>query len=240
MTPRKFSRAVLYIRVSTEGQKEEGMSLGTQKEKLRAYCVANDLVVAAELTDAGLSGKNMEDRPGLQSALRMLAKGDADTILVVRLDRLSRSTKDVLSLAEKCEKEGWALASLSERLDTSTAAGRLTLSILASLAQYEREKTAETTHQNLLHMARQGLRTGAVPFGYRLDPADPEQKKLVPVPEQQDVLKRIKHWRKIGHSFRNVCDRLQRMGFKTAEGNTNWNPKTVWSILARESKLATH
>jgi site-specific DNA recombinase len=235
------NRAIIYRRVSTDSQttEEGGMSLATQQEKLKAYCVANDLVVAAEFEDAGLSGKTMEERPGLQSALRMLTAGDADILLVVRLCRLSRNTQQTLALAERCQREGWALASLSERLDTTTAAGRLSLSLLASLNQYEREKIGETVKQTMLFMSRQNRRTGAVPYGFSLDPTDPERKRLVPNDEQQEALRRIKRWKRIGHSYRNICDRLRRLGFKTAEGNTDWDPKSVWNVLAREAKLAT-
>ena len=128
------NRAVAgYIRVSTEEQAKEGVSLAAQKRKIKAYCDLNDLHLLTIIQDA-VSGKTLSKRQGLQEVLGLLEQGQISGLVVLKLDRLSRSTRDILDLTDRIEKNGWELHSIMEKLDTSSAQGRFTLTLLASLA----------------------------------------------------------------------------------------------------------
>ncbi len=122
---KQTTQAVIgYCRVSTEDQAGNGVSLDAQRHRIEAYCTAHGLVLARVEQDAGISAKRTTNRPGLQRALSALRDGDADGLVVVKLDRLSRTTSDILDLVARAEKEKWALHSIEERLDTESPHGR--------------------------------------------------------------------------------------------------------------------
>ena len=209
----RTTKAVAYIRVSTEQQAEQGVSLDAQRAKLTAYAALYDLDLVAVEVDAGVSAKSL-DRPGLQAALAALRGGHAEALLVVKLDRLTRSVRDLGDLVEGFFANGrWSLMSVSEQIDTRTAAGRLVLNVLASVAQWERESTGERTSAALQHKAAQGEFTGGhVRYGFRL--AD-DAKTLVPVLAEQKVIAEARKLRAAGLSLRLVADELTRRGFKS-------------------------
>ena len=117
-----MKRAIAYIRVSTEGQATDGVSLEAQESKIRAWCELNDYELASTHVDAGLSGKRADNRPALQEALRVCGQGDA--LVVYSLSRLARSTRDTIEIADRLNRAGTDLVSLSEKIDTTTAAAR--------------------------------------------------------------------------------------------------------------------
>ena len=223
-------RALGYLRVSTSEQADSGLSLEAQERRIRAYCVANDMELV-ELHSDVASGGNM-DRPELQRALAALKAGEADVLVILRLDRLSRSTRDTLALADRCQKEGWALASLSEKLDTYSPSGRLVLTVLASMAQFEREQTAERTRQALHQKRGRNELVGAVPYGYRLAE---NGIKLVEVAKEQRVLTRMRRLRRRGVSYGEIASRLTRAKIPTKTGKVKWAPKVVRGILLSRS-----
>src|SRR5262249_37494924 len=140
-----------------------------QRAKVAAYAELYDLELVEVVVDAGASAKTLE-RTGLQRALGMLRGGRAEALLVVKLDRLTRPVKDLGALVEEYFATGrWALLSVGEQVDRRTAAGRLVLNVLASVAQWEREATGERTAAAMQHKAAQGEYTGGdVPYGYRI------------------------------------------------------------------------
>ena len=146
--PKNPHNVLGYVRVSTEEQAEQGISPEAQEAQLRAYCEAHRLTLAGLVFENGISGRTIRIRPGLVQALQALRGGDVDGIVVTKLDRLSRSARDVLDLVARAEREGWQVYSIGEHLDTSSPSGRLVLTILAGLAQMEREQTAERTKAN--------------------------------------------------------------------------------------------
>ncbi len=115
-------QAVGYIRVSTEGQVVDGVSLDAQRAKIEAWALLNDYTLTAVHVDAGISGKNC-NRLGLQAALSDCRKGSA--LVVYSLPRLTRSTKDTIEISERLTKVGADLVSLSEKIDTTSAAGKM-------------------------------------------------------------------------------------------------------------------
>lgn len=208
-------KAIGYVRVSTEEQAAEGLSLAAQRAKLAAYAALHDMGLAAVLADEGLSGKRADNRPGLQEALRKLRAGEAQALVVLKLDRLSRSTRDVLDLVDNSDREGWSLHSISEKLDTSSAAGRFVVTILAALAQMEREQIGERTAATMAHMRAQGLRVGAIPFGYDLAP---DGRMLVANAAEQSIIREVRALLAQGLSRRRVAQRLNARGLRTKQG----------------------
>ena len=141
------TKTIAYLRVSTDKQADRGVSLDAQRAKLRAYAELYELDLVEIIVDAGQSAKSL-DRPGLQRALAMLKVGEAEALLVVKLDWLTRSVMDLGTLAERYFAPGKAaLLSVGEQIDTRSAAGRLVLSVLASVSQWEREAIGERTRR---------------------------------------------------------------------------------------------
>ena len=209
------TRAVAYLRVSTDKQADLGVSLDAQRAKVEAYTALYELDLVALEVDAGISAKTL-DRPALANALGMLDSGEADAILVVKLDRLTRSVRDLGDLVDRYFASGrWALLSVSEQIDTRTAAGRLVLNVLASVAQWEREATGERTAAALAHKAARGERVGAVPYGFDL--AD-DGVRLVPNEAEQAVIAEAVELRAAGLSLRAVSAELDRRGFRSRNG----------------------
>lgn len=194
--------AVGYIRVSTEEQAREGVSLDAQEAALAAYAQLHDLSLTRVVRDAGASGKDLT-RPGIRELLALVDDGEVGAIIVYRLDRLSRRTRDLLELVERLEGAGVALHSIHERLDTQTAVGRFVLRTLASLAEMERDLIVERTREALRHKAQRGEWVGRVPLGYRL-----EGGRLIPDPTAQAILHRARSLRYRGFSLREIGTRL--------------------------------
>ena len=224
-----MTRTAAYIRVSTDKQAEHGVSLDAQRAKVEAYASLYDLDLVAVLVDAGLSAKSL-DRPALSEALALLDSGEADALLVVKLDRLTRSVKDLGTLVERyfARPNGPALMSVSEQIDTRSAAGRLVLNVLASVAQWEREATGERTSAAMAHKRSLGEYTGGrVPFGFRVGA---DGSTLEPVEEEQAVITETRALRASGLSLRAIGAALERQGYRTRMGGS-WAPTQIKRIL---------
>jgi DNA invertase Pin-like site-specific DNA recombinase len=220
--------AICYVRVSTLDQAEEGVSLAAQEEKTRAFCVARGWDCAGVIRDEGVSGGTL-DRPGLQEALDRCRRGEAQVLVVLKLDRLTRSVKDLGELLDEVfnPEDGPAdFASVEDNFDTSTANGRLVLNVLASVAQWEREVIVERTTAALQHKRREGRRAGQVPFGFTLAE---DGDRLLPVPEEHDVIEEIKERREAGDTLQGIADDLNARGVPTKNGG-RWWPATVANI----------
>jgi site-specific DNA recombinase len=150
-----MTTVVGYSRVSTASQADQGSSLEAQKAKIAAYAVALELNVIASLEDASSAGSL--DRPGLKAALTLLECGAAQGIVIAKLDRLTRSVKDLGYLIDRYFGEKFALFSVGDSIDTRSAGGRLVLNVLASVSQWEREAIGERTKETLAHLRSQGL-----------------------------------------------------------------------------------
>jgi site-specific DNA recombinase len=132
-------RAVGYSRVSTDDQAQNGVSLEAQEVKIRAYCVAKDWDLLRIIRDEGRSAKDL-NRPGIQQIIVGAKKRRFDVVVTLKLDRLTRSVKDLGYLVEDVfNKHGIAFSSLQDNFDTSTANGRMVMNILATIAQWERD-----------------------------------------------------------------------------------------------------
>ncbi len=209
-----MTKTIAYLRVSTDKQADKGISLEAQQEKARAYASLYDLELVEVIVDAGESAKTL-DRPGLQRALAMLKAGKSDALLVVKLDRLTRSVVDLGKLIETHFAPGKAaLLSVSEQIDTRSAAGRLVLNILASVSQWERETIAERTRDAMRHKQTQGEYIGGgAPYGFTLiDGA------LVADAFEQEVIKQARELRESGLSLAAVAHELDKRGIHARSG----------------------
>ncbi|MCL2637252.1 MAG: recombinase family protein [Oscillospiraceae bacterium] len=184
----KNKKAAIYIRVSTEAQREEGYSIDAQKEMLTAHCVSKGIKDYDFYIDGGFTGSNIE-RPELGRLISDIKNGVVNSVLVYKLDRLSRSQKDTLYLIEDVfNPHGVDFVSLNESMDTSTPLGRLMLGILSAFAQLERENIRERTRMGMKERVKAGLWMGGgrIPFGYDYDK---EQGILVPNKDAETVRK---------------------------------------------------
>lgn len=207
------TRTVAYLRVSTDKQADKGVSLDVQRAKVNAYAGLYDLDLLEVIVDAGVSAKSL-DRPDLARALDMLRKGTADALLVVKLDRLTRSVRDLGDLVEAHFASGKAaLLSVSEQVDTRTASGRMVLNIMATISQWERETIGERTASAMQHKLAEGEYIGGEPrYGFRV--AD-DGVRLVAVAAEQAVLVEARRLRAAGLSLRSVARELDALGLRS-------------------------
>ena len=203
------TKAIAYLRVSTDKQAEKGISLEAQQEKALAYARLYELeLVGVIIEDA--SAKTLA-RPGLQRALAMLETGKAAALLVVKLDRLTRSVVDLGKLIESYFVPGkFTLLSVGEQIDTRSAAGRLVLNILASVSQWEREVIGERTRDAMRHKQTSGEYIGGhAPYGYQLIGGE-----LVADGFEQDVISQARALRGSGLSLAAVAVELDKRGIR--------------------------
>lgn len=210
------TKTIAYLRVSTEKQADRGVSLDAQRAKITAYATLYDLELVNVIVDAGISAKTL-DRPGLNRALELLRKGGAEALLVVKLDRLTRSVRDLGDLVDKYFANGKAaLLSVGEQIDTRSAAGRLVLNVLGSVSQWEREAIGERTSAAMQHKASIGEYIGGdAPYGFRV--AD-DGVHLVENEAEQAILEQARAMRAAGLSLRQVAGELTRLGIRSRVG----------------------
>lgn len=216
-------RAIIYLRVSTTEQADSGLGLEAQERRCRAHCEAQGWEVVAVFVDAGVSAKSL-DRPELENALRALAAGCA--LVVLKLDRLTRSVVDLPALLERIDATGADWVSVSEHVDTSTATGRLMLRLILEISQWEREVIAERTVAALAEKKARGERLGTTPLGYRTDCDG----NLTVDEAEQLTVSRARQLRDQGETLRAVAAVLTAEGHRTKRGG-KWGAETVRLLL---------
>lgn len=222
MNPPKLKNipTVGYIRVSTEEQTNSGLSLSQQKSRIIAYAKATGLHLLEIIEDTGKSAKNLK-RPGIQKALEMLREKKVQALVVLSLDRLTRSVKDLWFLVDFFEKSQAALVAVQDSINTLNAAGRLVLNLLGSIAQWEREAIAERTAAALAVKIQRHEKTGGtVPFGFDVT----QTGKLIPNQSEQDALKLILRLQKRGVSLRKIGEELTKQGYSPKTGREMASP----------------
>lgn len=225
--PHRARKVVGYVRVSTEEQEASGLGLADQESKIRNYCDLYGLELVRIRTDAA-SGKDLR-RPGIQAALEDLEAGEAEGLIVAKLDRLTRNVRDLGTLIGKYFGRH-DLVVVAEQVDTRTAGGRLMLNILVSVAQWEREAIGERTKGALKAKRRQGKKTGGdVPYGFDLA-SDGET--LVENADEQAIIRRALRHRKAGLGYYTIARRLNEQGHRTKKGGA-FNQSIICKILKR-------
>ena len=221
-------QAIFYLRVSTEQQATEGVSLEAQQAKLAAWATLNDATVLGVYSDAGLSGTK-DDRPGLLNAMEAATKAKA-TLVVYSLSRLSRSTAATIRLADELNRAGAELVSLSEKIDTTTAAGKMVFRMLSVLNEFERDLVSERTTTALRHKKSQGQRVGEIPFGYDLAA---DGIALIANPAQLEAIELINSLRAAGLTYQAIANELTARGIATKKGSAKWSTASIHKIVNR-------
>ncbi|WFB57517.1 recombinase family protein [Paenibacillus sp. BR1-192] len=210
-------KVAIYIRVSTEDQAREGYSIRGQKKDLTDYCRSNSLEVANIYIDDGYSAKDT-NRPKLKEMLKAAANNEFKAILVYKLDRFTRSVRDLYDLLEKLNKFGVGFISKQEKFDTTTAMGRAMIGILGVFAQFERETTAERVRMGMVQKALEGKKPGGkYPYGY-----DEQGSSL---PKEFSVLRQLRALYMEGLSYQSIAAHFTRLGIKRRR--YNWTANTV-------------
>lgn len=209
-------KAILYSRVSTQLQVNDGVSLDVQERQLIQAAETAGFEDYELVREEGRSGKSISGRPALTDALKRLDSGEAHALFVTRIDRLARSTKDFLNIVDRANTNGWRLVMLDLNLDTSSYQGRFVVTIMSALAEMERGIIAE--RQRDVHKDR---RERGIVWGKDMGP-----KNKTP----EEIRSRISSERSSGLSFRQIADGLNRDQIPT-QNHRKWHPTTVKNLL---------
>lgn len=232
-----MKRAIVYARVSTGEQVSEGVSLDAQRARAAAWCQANDydLADADVFVDAGLSGKRADNRPALLAAIKAACDG-GDVLVVYSLSRLARSTKDAIMIGDRLRKASVDLVSITEAIDTTSAAGKMVYRMLAVLAEFERDIIGERTKAACAYKRSQGEKTGGnVPYGFGVKTVERRGravKVLVPDAQQQAGIALACRLRTDGCTFRAVAEQLHKRGHRPQNGR-QWDLGLLRRIILR-------
>jgi DNA invertase Pin-like site-specific DNA recombinase len=215
---RRYSehRIVGYTRVSTDEQADSGLGLAAQRAALEGE-VARRSVPVDWVEDAGFSGKSLH-RPGIEKALDMLAAGQADVLLVAKLDRLTRSLYDLAGLMERARREHWALVALDLAVDTASPSGEAMTNMMGTFAQFERRMIGQRTKDALRVKRDQGVRLGR------------------PVVTAPEVSARIVRLRSAGQSLAAIAATLNADSISASHGGRQWWPSSVQSVLVSQGR----
>ena len=209
-----------YLRVSTEDQADSRAGLEAQRAAILAEAERRGWRLLEVIEDAGYSGKDLR-RPGIAAALEAMRAHRADTLVVAKLDRLSRSILDFAALMDRATRERWALVALDLGVDTTTPAGEAMANVMATFAQFERRLIGQRTKEALAQKRAAGVRLGRPPT----------------LPEA--LRQRIARERAKGQTLAAIADMLTVEGVPTAQGGRRWYPSTVRAVLASAALEAT-
>ena len=223
-------RVAVYIRVSTEEQAREGYSLDAQRQQLEDYSEANDLEIVDVYVDDGFSGRNTR-RPGYRRMMSEMSKWDS--ILVMKMDRIHRNSRNFIEMMDLLKKKGKGFISKQEKLDTDSAMGNFIMNLIQSIAQLESEQIGERTRDGMrqkaetLNSSEDAKRTMGFtpPFGYRL-----QDGKLTDDLDEQFVVSTIFELYAAGETMDTICYSLNQQGLLTRKGNP-WNKYNLRNIL---------
>ena len=206
-----------YIRVSTGEQADSGLGLEAQTHAIVDEIARRGWEPGEVFEDAGYSARSL-NRPALQQVLERLDSSESPTTLVVaRLDRLSRSLMDFCELMQRAKAKGWLIVTLDANVDMSTPSGELMANVMASFAQFERQLIGQRTSEALQEKKRQGVKLGR------------------PITVEPDVVKRIRNLRADGLSYGAIAEWMNVYGIPTTSGGKRWWPETVRQIDQREA-----
>ena len=227
-------KAVAYVRVSTEEQAVEGVSIEAQTKTLRAYATMKELDLVDVVVDEGVSGgKKLSCRAGGSQVSLLASRRKVQAVLACKLDRLFRNAADCLVTTAEWDKKAVALHLLDvggQTIDTSSTMGRFFLTVMAGAAEMERGMARDRTVAAMAHMRSTNKRISRyIPFGYDLAKNGVD---LVPIEPEQEAIKLIRILRDQGLSLRGVAAELDDLGIETKTGR-KWNHNTVAAILKR-------
>lgn len=227
-------KAIGYVRVSTDKQADFGVSLEAQAEKIRAMAVVQGVELADVIVDAGESAKSLH-RPGMARLLALVDAGAVQTVIIAKLDRLTRSVADLAELLKRFERRHVSLVSVADSLDTQTASGRLCLNVMMSVSQWEREAIGERTRDAMRHKKASGERVGTLPYGHQVAA---DGVSLESNAAEQNVIRLIGELAARGRSTRQIAADLNVRGLTTRR-RTQWRFQYVARLLAATTQTVT-
>ena len=218
--------AGLYIRVSTEDQAREGFSLPEQEKRLRAMCEYKGYEIYKLYKDAGISAKTGNTRPAFEELLQDIRDKKCNTIVVLKLDRLTRSVFDLEGIMNFLEENNAYLDCANEEINTTNSSGKMVARLLTTVSQNEIERTSERTKFGLSEAIKEGHIPARAPLGYKhID------KKLVPDPLTKDIVIRIYNLYFEGKSYYNIATIFNE---EQVLGKTNWKDTGILRIISNE------
>ncbi len=216
------TRAIAYLRVSTAEQADSGAGLAAQRASVEAEAQRRGWVLTEVFVDAAASGKALTGREALARALDAVTNGQAEVLVVAKLDRLPRSLLDFAEIMRWAQSEGWNLVALDLGIDLSTPAGEFLASVMASAAQWERRIIGQRTKEALAARKASGVRLG--------------RPRLVP----DDVAQQVVAERAAGRTLAAIADGLMVDNVPTVQGGVRWYPATVRKVLASATPPRHH
>jgi DNA invertase Pin-like site-specific DNA recombinase len=210
-------RIAAYVRVSTDEQHKSGAGVAAQRASIASEAARRGWQIVDVFEDNGYSARDL-NRPGIQAALAAVADGDADALVVAKLDRLSRSMLDFTSLMARAAKEDWAVIALDVAVDTSTPSGEAMANVLATFAQLERRLIGQRTADALAIKREQGIRLGR------------------PAAIPPKLAARIRRARTRGATLRKIAGDLNASGVPTPHGGREWRPSSLERVLMRSRR----
>jgi len=226
-------KAVCYLRVSTNEQAKHGVSLEAQEARIKGYCAMMGLEIVHIAREEGVSAsKTLKSRPEGEKMLRIMKQEGVQHIVALKLDRLFRSTVDALNQTKEWDKQKIALHLIDmggQTVDTSSAVGRLFLTMTAGFAEMERSLISERTAAALGYKKDNRMIYSHAPYGF-----DRVDDRLEVNEEEQQVIGKMVGWRKDGLSYRVIAKQLSDEGIQTKLGKT-WHAMSVRHIIMNES-----
>ncbi len=226
-----MSQAIAYMRVSTAEQAVAGVSLDAQRDEIRRYAAWREIDLAHEIVDAGVTGsKPLQERDGGRKLFDLAKEDHIRIVIAYKLDRLFRDAADCLivtKLWDELEVDLHLIDMGGQAMDTSTAFGRFFLTIMAGVAEMERNLIGERTKVALAHLKANGKRTGGLPYGKGVAE---DGKTLVVDLEEQEVIRMARQLRKEGKSLRQIAGELAQEGHRSRKGAV-FHPQQIHRML---------
>ncbi|MCL2106084.1 MAG: recombinase family protein [Oscillospiraceae bacterium] len=226
----------IYVRVSTEEQAQEGFSIRGQEQKLKDYALIKDWTIYKIYADEGISGKNITERPAVNELILDIKAGHVKNVLVFKIDRLTRSTADLLYLVDLFNQHDCAFNSLMESIDTQTASGRMFLKIIGIFAEFERENIIERVKLGNERKVKEGYTLGGRRVSYGYD--RPKGQEIQTINEAEAFIVRdiFEMYVRQGMSITAIARVLNLRGIPTKEAST-WTNSQVKDILTNPSYI---
>ena len=230
MAEKENAKVGIYARVSTEEQVKEGFSIRGQIEKLSDYAKIRDWEIYNIYSDDGISGKNITERPAINNMIKDIISGKVDTVLVFKVDRLTRNTRDLIELVDIFNKNNCDFISLMESIDTKTASGRMFLKIIGIFAEFERENIIERVKFGINRKVSEGYSLCSAHPSYGYD--RPNGEKILQINEEETKIVQwiFDKYLNENASFTKIAKELNLQGLKTQRG-AFWGSKTIQHIL---------
>lgn len=241
-----MSKLYGYVRVSSDEQATSGLGLAAQKEKILQIAAVQELAGIEIIEEAGLSAKDIQGRPALKKILEEAGQTKNITLLVMKLDRLTRSVKDLQDILKIFSQGNNRLIASDMNIDTKSATGRLILGIITEVSQWEREVIGERTKSALAQLKKQGRRAGNIPYGYEKDKNWAEQKiikgeiityypHLIKNEAEQNIIRQARELKSRRAHLREIAGTLNAIGYRTRTGGL-WTPQGIYNIIKKEAE----